>query len=155
MLIDGEDGVTHINIYSKGKTNLGKWLSNFTYAPISTEHGWFNSIEGYWYWLTTANDRLRNLSGHEAKKLGEESEVLVKLDSEIFITKIKRALDLKLKSDKPALSEFALSTLPFCHYYEYGGKRVDAGYDWIIEHFEDRRKLMKEYYTKINGKIRD
>lgn len=148
MIIDGEDGVTHINIYSKAKTNLGRWLSNFTHAPINTEHGWFHSIEGYWYWLPTANDRLMNLSGHEAKKLGKESEVIIKIDSELFIKKIKRALDLKLKSNNLALSEFALSTLPFCHYYEYGGKRVDAGYDWIVEHFEDRRKLMKEYYSK-------
>ena len=29
-----KDGIDHINIYSKGKTELGKYLSNFTYAPI-------------------------------------------------------------------------------------------------------------------------
>jgi hypothetical protein len=43
-----DDGITHINIYSKGKTELGRWLSNFTYHPIETEDGKFDSVEGYW-----------------------------------------------------------------------------------------------------------
>jgi len=52
MIIEGVDGVTHVNIYSKAKTELGRWLSNFAYAPIRiTGHGRFASIEAYWYWL--------------------------------------------------------------------------------------------------------
>lgn len=30
------DGIHHINIYSKGKTEVGKWLSNFSYSLIET-----------------------------------------------------------------------------------------------------------------------
>jgi len=30
-MIEGIDGETHINIYSKGKTEIGRWLSNFSY----------------------------------------------------------------------------------------------------------------------------
>ena len=69
-----EDGITHVNIYSQGKTKLGKWLSNFSHTPIDTEDGHFESIEGYWYWLVTDNinkDILRGLYGYEAKKPGE------------------------------------------------------------------------------------
>ncbi len=47
-----KDGVDHINIYSKGKTSLGRFLSNFVQADIETEDGDFASVEGYWYWLT-------------------------------------------------------------------------------------------------------
>jgi len=41
------DGVTHINIYSKGKTSLDRALSNFAHTPIETVDGKFASIEGY------------------------------------------------------------------------------------------------------------
>ena len=58
------DGIDHINIYSKGKTSLGRWLSNFAKSPIETEDGHFDSIEGYWYWywLSSKDDTLRALS---------------------------------------------------------------------------------------------
>jgi hypothetical protein len=29
-----QDGTTHINIYSKGKTELGRFLTNFAYIGI-------------------------------------------------------------------------------------------------------------------------
>jgi hypothetical protein len=143
MIIEGVEGMTHINIYSKSKTSIGKWLSNFTYCPISTEHGNFNSIEGYWYWLGTLNDNLRDLSGFHAKKLGRESEVLRELPEDVFQSKIKSAIDRKLKTKPKEVSEI---NLPICHYYEYGGKRVDAGYEWIGEHIEYRVEQLKEYY---------
>ena len=50
MIIEGIDGMTHINVYSKGKTEIGRWLSNFAYSPIDLgNEGYFSSIEGYWY----------------------------------------------------------------------------------------------------------
>jgi len=49
------DGIDHINVYSKAKTDLGKFLSNFTYAKIKTQDGIFSSIEGYWYWLLSSD----------------------------------------------------------------------------------------------------
>lgn len=49
-----EDGVTHINIYSKGKTELGRWLTNFSYSPFNhPEYGKFLSMEGFWCWVST------------------------------------------------------------------------------------------------------
>lgn len=143
MIIEGEDGVTHINIYSKGKTKIGRWLSNFTQCQIRTEQGWFNSIEGYWYWLTTFNDTLRELYGYNAKKVGKESSKERTLSDKDFKKYIKKALDLKIKTN---IQGFYTSSLPFCHYYEYGGKRVDAKYEWIVEHFEKRRKELKEHF---------
>jgi len=53
--INTKDGIDHINLYSRGHTELGQYLSNFAYTPIQTEDGRFNSIEAYWYWLNTHN----------------------------------------------------------------------------------------------------
>lgn len=39
MINPEEDGITHINIYSKGKTDLGRMLSNFAKFPIETVDG--------------------------------------------------------------------------------------------------------------------
>lgn len=82
MLKPDEDGVTHINIYSKGKTEIGRWASNFQYAPIVIDDGHFDSVEGYFYWLGTRNAQLRFLSGFAAKKLGRESPDVIRLTSD-------------------------------------------------------------------------
>ena len=45
------DGVDHINVYSKGATELGRFLTNMNNIPVNTKHGRFQSVEGYWHWL--------------------------------------------------------------------------------------------------------
>ena len=141
------DGIHHINIYSKGKTDIGRWLTNFAYCPIQTENGWFNSIEGYWYWLTTLNDRLRELHGFSAKKLGKESEKITEMSDSVFKDKICKAIDLKLKANPKWVAEQV--NLPLKHYYDYGGKRVEKQeYNWITEHIQKRINQLKEYYGK-------
>jgi len=108
---------------------------------------YFNSVEGYWYFIKTGDIRLQNLVGYKAKELGKS---LPLLETQLLLTdfeaKIKEALDLKLKADPVWLYELAKSSLPLVHYYEYGGKRVDAGYEWIIEHLELRREQLKTFY---------
>lgn len=34
------DGIDHINVYSKGKTELGKLLSNFARTPFENANFW-------------------------------------------------------------------------------------------------------------------
>ena len=47
-----DDGITHINVYSKGATALGRALSNFARIPVMVvPNGRFESVEAYWYWL--------------------------------------------------------------------------------------------------------
>ena len=145
MIMETIDGVHHINVYSKGKTEIGRWLSNFSYSPIQTKNGNFKSIEGYWYWITTLNDRLRELHGFPAKKLGKESEKILEVSDEIFKQKIKDAIDIKLKINPKWVAEKV--NLPLTHYYEYGGKRIEKQeYNWITEHIEMRVNQLKEYY---------
>lgn len=141
-----EDGITHINVYSKGKTKLGQSLSNFAYSPFTLkEHGRFASVEAYWYWISTGkqHDHLRNLFGWKAKEEGKKLEV-VPMKEHIFQTYIRSAIQAKLMQNKGILNELIDSSLPLTHYYVYGGKVVDAGYEWIIEFLEHIRKSCKD-----------
>ncbi len=140
-----DDGKKHINIYSKGATELGRYLSNFTKAPIETEDGSFLSIEGYWYWLgCTHPDKeiLRELYGFKAKQVGRELGSPDWLDTEIFRSKIKKAMFIKIQSNGEMYEAFRASTLPFIHYYVYNNKicLVPEAH-WITEEWERLRKL--------------
>lgn len=142
MIDPTKDGIDHINIYSKAKTELGRFLTNFAHTPIDNKFGHFESIEGLWYWLGTRNDKLRNLYGFLAKKLGRESETITLLPTEEFKSIIKEAIKQKLDNNPIMKTKFIESSLPFKHYYAYGTKVVNAGFDWIPEYFEElRRKL--------------
>lgn len=139
------DGETHINIYSKGITEVGRWLSNFTYSPIETEDGLFTSVEGYWYWLSTHNEELRTQYGFSAKKIGKESTKIIELEDKDFKEKIKKALDAKLR--KRALWIAKEVNLPLQHYYSYGGKIIQKEeHNWIVLHLEERIKQLREHY---------
>lgn len=144
-----EDGTTHINIYSKGATDLGKKLSNFYHAPIDTDFGKFQSIEGYWHWLRTKpkiekRENLRNLWGSSAKILGGSLEKNPNINEEKFKFLIKYALLLKFDTYDTIREPFKKSTLPLTHYYVYGGKVQYAGYEWIVKFLEDVRTIYKQ-----------
>lgn len=141
------DGITHINVYSGGKTELGRWLSNFTKAPFQlVTDGSFDSVEGYWYWLQLSGvegrEGLRKLSGISAKKLGQKLRegVEVTYDDE-FKTKIKTAIAMKILTYPNMFDKFIESTLPFTHYYDFGGRIVEAGHQWQVD-FLDRLRYV-------------
>lgn len=144
-----QDGVDHINIYSKGETELGKYLSNFAYTPfIHPFHGKFNSIEGYWYWDLTGADNLRNLYDYKAKEVGrfmlKEINTYPRSEWKVSKQSVKLAILCKLTQNEPQmLRQFIESSLPFRHYYNYSGKIVEPEQGkWIIEFFEDLRKML-------------
>jgi hypothetical protein len=133
-----KDGITHINVYSQGRTALGRFLSNWTHAEIITIDGKFQSVEGYWYWLGKRDDRLRDMHGYEAKKFGKSLKEVTTLDPIEFKTRIKKAINYKITHSK-FLKEFTSSTLPFDHYYVFNDIAKNAGFRWIIEHLEKIR----------------
>lgn len=93
------------------------------------------------------NDKLRDLHGFSAKKLGKESEKIQQLFDEEFKSYICKAIDAKLKTRAKWVSESV--NLPLAHYYEYGEKRVEKPeYNWITEHIEMRVKQLKDYYER-------
>lgn len=140
-----DDGVTHINIYSQGKTDLGKALSNFSHHPFChPEHGLFASVEGYWYWLTRQDDDLRHLYGFKAKELGRSLPEVKQWHPHQFEGYVCQALDAKLEKHSEIMEQLKASVLPLEHYYAkyYGDKlRVTEprGGEWLLAHFEKIR----------------
>lgn len=137
------DGVDHINVYSKGRTSLGRFLTNFAYSPITTEDGPFNSIEGYWYWLGTnhpGKDKLRTTYGFKAKQLGRELGALDWQSSDDFKRKILAAIRIKLTTNPEILIQLQNTTVPLLHYYNYSGKVVEPkDGKWILDYLNSFR----------------
>ncbi len=136
------DGIDHINVYSKGKTDLGRFLTNFSESKIETEDGQFMSIEGYWYWLSCKDDALRGLSGYQAKARGREMGGKDWLSSIEFKTKILKAIDIKLENNPDYLNALKNLKLPLKHYYVYGNKIIEPkDGSWILNHLESFKNI--------------
>ena len=139
-----EDGITHINCYSKSKTILGRQLSNFELCRFTCEDGQFSSIEGYWYWLGTDHvekDRLRAVYGWQAKALGKDLKGPDYPKVIDFQKKIKAAIECKLAAHPSLKANLLASDLPLTHYYMFGtfAKR-DERSDWVWEYYERYRE---------------
>lgn len=139
------DGVTHINIYSKGQTKLGRMLSNFAHIPVDLRDGHFESIEGYWYWLGTRDESLRVLYGFTAKQIGRSLKRVASLPEAEFQNKIREALRIKVLSHPYLEKLLKESELPFEHYYVFSGRTKDAGCKWLLTFWEQFRKERKEH----------
>lgn len=139
----GTDGINHINMYSKAKTKLGKFLTNMSNVPVKTQHGVFESMEGYWYWLSTGmrHDSFREANCFEAKKVGRSME---RVADPSFQRYIKEAMRAKLEQYPRMAELFKKSELPFTHYYYYGDEDdrtvIFPAYDWITKEWEFLRK---------------
>lgn len=115
-----EDGMTHINAYSRGRTGLGCALSNFAKMPFTHPvYGDFASIEGFWYFLGTGckDTTLRQLHGYSAKKYGSALEQ-VPIDN--FDETIEEAIVMKIEQNHALLAAVLDNKLPVVHYYVYG-----------------------------------
>lgn len=137
-LATGIDGIDYINVYSRGKTSIGRWLSNFAYSPFQHPvYGKFNSVEGFWYWnLAEAieeRERLRNLSGYSAKCYGKGLVRVGDPDSDEFKRSVFEALTAKMNAHTKRKQEFLSTTLPLTHYYEYNGTRVVGAAQWVLD----------------------
>jgi len=141
------DGVNHFNIYSKGRTELGCFLSHFQHHPMETEDGPFDSLEGYWYWLYTKDDRLRYLSGYDAKRLGQSLRRLA-VNETLIMHKIIAATKIKLDTmPLHLLKELHTSRLPLIHAYVHQGRyTIQSSMDEIIKYINHRRVFLKIGY---------
>ncbi len=145
-----EDGLTHINVYSKGRTELGRWLSNFAYAPFNhPSDGYFASVEAYWYWLSTSHpqrDELRSLHGYAAKQRGRALRGADWPKLPDFEWRIKFVIWLKCCTYPQMLNALQASTLPFSHYYVYGTTVRDVPEaTWML----DELNRIREYRPEI------
>lgn len=140
------DGVTHTNVYSRGRTDLGRFLTNFAHVHIQTTDGPFESVEGYWHWLgipstTPGHDRLRHVWGYTAKKLGKElrkdKKVLYIPD---FEQRIRLAVRDKLEHAPTGLLSSPAAKLPLAHYYVCKSGRVvevSGKFKWLMDVWQE------------------
>lgn len=146
------DGIDHVNIYSKGKTELGRILSNFYKRRFECEDGIFMSIEGYWYWLLCNNpdkDKLKELYGWKAKEVGRllKCKDWPQEKDTVFYGKILNALIIKSESllVRAFITMPKTKKLPFTHYYVYNGFQVyPKNCEWLIDFWEQKRKELVE-----------
>lgn len=159
LLLPVNDGIDHINIYSRGKTKLGRFLTNMNDTPVNTEHGEFKSAESYWHWLKLHSlspspklEIFRTLSSFESHQLsrkmmgvaddGIKSQISAIVTSEVFRNHIKNMITNKIKDNPQFLSLFRDNKVPYTHYYYYGS--IDYAkviplpqYDWIPQFLND------------------
>jgi len=135
------DGVDHINVYSKGATELGRLLTNFAHTPF--EHptrGKFESMEGYWYYVSTGDkhEELRTLVGSQAKAFGKTLEK-VDINPDYFEVLIRTGIRAKLIYHPKILEMLLDNELPLAHYYVFGSQVKQAGYGWILDYYMEIR----------------
>lgn len=168
------DGIDHINVYTKGKTELGRLLTNLADVPLEhPKYGKFKSMEGLWYYLKTGRifNEFRNYSGFEAKKEGQKKMKSINRDQiknpddedknelpEEFKNDIVEGIKAKLRQNKHLLNLLIQSNLPLCHYYYYG--EIDKNpkvvylpqHDWQIEAIEKIRDICQKDLKKKRKK---
>lgn len=143
-----EDGYTHLNAYSKGRTHLGRMLSNFAFSPFVLEpYGKFNSVEGFYYWYCTGqcHDDLRKLSGSTAKSVGQKYKRIIISLSDEDIEVIQSAMIAKIVQNPEIMEALKKCDLEIVHYYVYGGKvvQLEQSSSWYAETLNQIRDSLK------------
>lgn len=143
------DGLDHINIYTMGKTELGRVLSHFAHTPFKHPYfGPFYSMEGFWYYASAGfkeeNSQMRYLSGSRAKRTGK---TLKQVHYDEFMQDIIAANYQKIIQHDRIRELMIESELPFDHYYVYGPNNIHVtpkSADKLIKGFEEIRKALKQ-----------
>lgn len=141
------DGVDHINVYSKGSTELGRLLSNFAHTPFTGGGRRFASVEGWWHWYCTGKKlhHLANLYGFKAKKEGKKHKRIVRApDREVLFLVYER----KIECNHYIHEMLVESTLPFTHYFNYGYKIVQTEWEWTGSLWNEVRELFKSIQSE-------
>lgn len=154
-----EDGVTYINIYSRGMTPLGRKLSHFPRTPFTHPvFGPFASMEGFWYYMRAQThlqpagfgDQLRTLVGRDAKFYGR---TLPSGWYDDFQEDILAANWQKIIQNPEIADMLVESSLPFKHFYIFGPKRlviIPPRFEWLMDGFDEIRTALKEGRASVH-----
>jgi hypothetical protein len=162
-----DDSISHVNIYSRGKTPLGQVLSNFAHTPITVGDDTFESVESWWYWtkMNKINDSslvpifddqqlstVKTLVGNDAKTYFR-NQYTVKDTTQFNPTKeeLKQIYLIKLEQHPRIIPMLLNNTLPFAHYYIMKNKdtgiyeKVDNNYLWTADLWREIKEEMKNF----------
>lgn len=143
------DGIDHCNVYTKGKTLLGRMMTNLSNCHIThPRYGDFRTLEGLWYYLKTGKNEemFRVLSGYDARNLGKDMD---KIWDQEFQREFKVGIICKILASEDLRKMLIESELPFVHYYYYGKDPaklvvvVPKGHEWQMEFWTDMRTKLK------------
>ena len=167
MFLPKNDGIDHINTFSKANTELGRLLTNFGHTPFDhPQYGHFESVEAAWYFAKTGFifPQIKNTFGFQSKKMGRQlmksksdNDVETPL-SDYFINFIKECISCKLRQNTYILNMLVNTDLPLTHYLYYGDPENNPKviplpqYQWQIDHIDDIRKICQEHLRKNNKK---
>lgn len=152
------DGFDHINIYSRGKSVLGRRLSHFTRRPFIYKGTYFASLEAYWHWRKVNGDsvrvdnyELRHMHGVAALETGREFRVShceVNEPAHRFYEDLMGAIRNSLLSAPVTLSELTNlpSDTPLEHYHVGSGGKIVRHPEWerVLEIYEMLRIELKQ-----------
>lgn len=142
--MNNNDGIDHINIYSQGKTQLGRLLSNWTDCDLNISLGYFKNIECLIFFLGSFNDSIRYMSGYIAKTKGNKLDRNIRLPEDIFKKNIIEAMNYKVQNNETLKSLLIQSDLPLTHYYVYNGKIINVdNWEWQVQEWEKIRIELK------------
>lgn len=161
-----KDGVSHINVYSKASTPLGKALTNMSNIPFNYKGTRFSSMEGFYFALSGFLQNIPEFKGKKSevfKELSSASCFQAKKISKKYIPKnplspddfqkfkdiYKEALICKIEQNEYIKVMLINSDLPFVHYYYFGEKDnakviESARFDWMMEILEELRVKFKK-----------
>lgn len=115
-----EDGISHINVYTRGATVLGRGLSNLSDCNIEHPYfGHFRTLEGLWYYMKTGfkDDTFRIVKGLSAREQGKK---MPSAQYPLFNKMFKLGMLEKLDRNQNLQHELINNDLPLAHYYVYG-----------------------------------
>ena len=144
----GEDGETHINIYNRGKTNLGVLLANNTELRFGHSlYGVFMTIEGFWRYIRTGmkDELFRTLQPERLLAFSKRYEQIVVPNFQAIIAE---ACWMKVKAYPELLEVLKATDLPFDSYFidikdKNHRTRPKFAY-WMVSIYEEIRKALKE-----------
>lgn len=142
-----DDGIKHINIYSKSNCKLGRDLSNFSnYSFNHPVYGNFACMEGFWYYVATgfSHEQLRVLTGIHAKRFGMKQTKIIMKET-IFKEIMKSGLLARLEQNPILAYDLRKSTLPLIHYYYFGNINnckvvVPKDSLWLVDFYTEYRE---------------
>jgi len=143
--LPADDGISHINAYSRSNTVLGRWLSNFASTQVELEFGVFASLEALYHYLKIvrsyevagevmpdeiehALERLKGMCGRNAQTLGRTLKQTVRQSGirtmeepdSVFNKRFTQGMCVKFMNDEDMLDNLldtVDSGIPILHYY--------------------------------------
>jgi hypothetical protein len=141
-----EDGIDHINIYSKAGTELGKFLSNNTKTPFRHRiFGKFKCVDGFWWYITSVerDDYIRGLDGYQLQNFKRK---LTLRNVKNFKAMVIDTIWQKIKQHQSYAKLLKESDLPLDCYSinDYGVLHRPTYYRWLLSGLEELRTALKE-----------